>query len=174
MTEPERPADVPGRQRPRRDWRAVLVGALLGSTVGDAAVNILSGDYRWRFVTVVTATGLVLAVPLWLSHYPPRSTLVTATIRTLLAGAIIAAGLAAFSPSAAVSWEITAAALVTTGAVLIPAQPHTRTTLLLGIAQFQPGRLPYAAAKAARRHPDGGSPPGTTTRSRRRSTRRAA
>src|SRR5690242_6809628 len=104
MTEQQRSAGDPGQQRPRQDWRAVLVGVLLGTTVGDAAVNILSGDYRWRFVTVITATGLVIAIPLWLSRYPPRSTLVTSTARILLAASLTATGLAAFSNPLAASW----------------------------------------------------------------------
>jgi hypothetical protein len=124
--------EPPGK---RRDWRAVLVGVLLGGMVGDAAVNILSGDYRWRFVILITAAGLVLAIPVWLSRYP-HSLLVTWSTRALLAGAVAAAGLAAFSRPPVSSWEITAAALLTTGAVFIPAEANTRIQFLTGVAMI--------------------------------------
>ena len=128
------PTGKPRPERVRQDWRSWLVGVLLGTTVGDAAVNILSGDYRWRFVMVVTAVALVLAVSVRLERYPPRSDLVVWATRALLAGAAIAAVLAAFAGPSVASWATTAAALLSIGAVFVPAQPDTRLRLALGVA----------------------------------------
>ena len=43
--------------------------------------SIYSGDYRWRFVIVVTATGLVLAVPVWLGRHIANTAPATMTDR---------------------------------------------------------------------------------------------
>ena len=123
----------------RRGWRAGLVRLLVNAVVVGAAVNILSGDYRWRFVALAAAVGFALAVPGWLRHVPPRSILATWTTPTLIAGAVAASAFATLSPPRVGSWEIIATALPTASAVLVSTEYRTRLVLLGGVAMIVTG-----------------------------------
>ena len=145
---------LPGPGSARQNWLPMTVGVLLGGTVGGDAVAILSGDYRWRLVIVATATGLVLAVPIWLRRYPPRSALTRWATAALLIGATVGIVFAGFGPPPTVPWAIGGAALFTTGAVLIPTHPEARLRLLSGAALIALGVVAAGIGAAALAHHD--------------------
>ena len=135
MTAPSSPpSPATGASGGRRDWRAVAAAALLGTTVGGAAINILSASHGWRFLSLAAASGMALLVPVWLGRYPARSGLVTWATRLLLAGAIAAAATAVFGPAGLATPATIAAVLLATAAVLIPTAPHDRLNMMSGIA----------------------------------------
>lgn len=119
-----------GRQGlPPRQW---LVTYALG-LAGGLGVNTLSTDVGYRGAATAAAIAAILISTNWLRQLPPRAPVTRIASRALLGGAALAAVVAAIKPG----WEGPAtitATVLTTSAVLIPAELERAVELLIGIA----------------------------------------
>ncbi len=117
-----------------------LKHTLLSTVALDAAVSLLGDSYQWRLVAAAIAIGLVVATSVWVGHHTRRPEpgatngarllqhVACLTPWAMLAGALGATLLAVLGRDEAALW----AALLTAGALIVPADPPATRERRLG------------------------------------------